>query len=81
MSIANRLLSNYLFQSSGYFVAARIHALDSMGGLDGFTTNTKDVTRKFLVTLELRDAAGRHFNFDEVGSGLGYRHFSRVRLA
>lgn len=72
VDLVNRLLSNYLFQSSGYFVAARIHALTSLNGFDGATTNTKDVDRKFLVTLELRDAAGRHFNFDEVGSGLGY---------
>ena len=72
VDLVNRLLSNYFFQSSGYFVAARIHALASLDGFDGVTTNTKDVDRKFLVTLELRDAGGRHFNFDEVGSGLGY---------
>ena len=72
VDLVNRLLSNYLFQSSGYFVAARIHSLASLEGFDGATTNTMDVDRKFLVTLELRDAAGRNFNFDEVGSGLGY---------
>lgn len=73
VDLVNRLLSNYLFQSSGYYVAARIHALAALEGFDGITMNTTaDVDRKFLVTLELRDAAGRHFNFDEVGSGLGY---------
>jgi hypothetical protein len=72
VDLVNRLLSDYLFQSSGYFVAARIHALASLDGFDGVSTNAKDVGRKFLVTLELRDAAGRHFNFEEVGSGLGY---------
>ena len=72
VDLVNRLLSNYLFQSSGYFVAARIHALATLDGFDGVTMNIKDVDQKFLVTLELRDAAGRHFNFDEVGSGVGY---------
>lgn len=72
VDLVNRLLSNYLFQSSGYFVAARIQALTSLERFDGATTNTMDADRKFLVTLELRDAVGRNFNFDEVGSGLGY---------
>jgi predicted ATPase len=72
VDLVNRLLSNYLFQSSGYFVAARIHALALLDSFDDAATNTMNVERKFLVTLELRDAAGRHFNFEEVGSGLGY---------
>lgn len=72
VDLVNRLLSDYLFRSSGYFVAANIHELTSLRGLEGFSPNTTDVDRKFLASLELRDAAGRHFNFDEVGSGLGY---------
>lgn len=72
VDLVNRLLGDYLFRSSGYFVAANIHELTSLSGLEGLSSNTKDVDRKFLASLELRDAAGRHFNFDEVGSGLGY---------
>lgn len=72
VDLVNRLLGDYLFQSSGYFVAARIHALALLDSFEDAATNPKDTNRKFLVTLELRDAAGRHFNFDEVGSGLGY---------
>ena len=72
VQLVNRLLSDYLFQSSGYLLAASVLQLVSLDGSGGVTTNTEDVDRKFLVTLELRDAAGRHFNFEEVGSGLGY---------
>ncbi len=72
VDLVNRLLGDYLFRSSGYFVAANIHELTSLGGLEGIIPNIKDIDRKFLASLELRDTAGRHFNFDEVGSGLGY---------
>jgi hypothetical protein len=74
VDLVNRLLGDYLFRSSGYFLAAGIHELISLGlgGLDDNRPNTKDVSRKFLVSLELRDSAGRRFGFDEVGSGLGY---------
>ncbi len=72
VDIVNRLLSNYLFKSSGYFVGAMIHELTKLVGIDGVDTDTSVIDRTFLVTLELRDAAGRSFNFDEVGSGLGY---------
>ncbi len=72
VDLVNRLLGDYLFRSSGYFVAANIHELTSLSGPEGLSPNIKDVDRKFLASLELRDAAGRHFNFDEVGSGLGY---------
>jgi predicted ATPase len=72
VDIVNHLLGNYLFQSSGYFVGARIHELTKLVGIDGANTNTSALDRTFLVTLELRDVSGRHFNFDEVGSGLGY---------
>ena len=72
VDLVNRLLGDYLFRSSGYFVAANIHELTSLSGPQGISPNTKDVDLKFLASLELRDAAGRHFNFDEVGSGLGY---------
>ncbi len=72
LDLVNRLLGDYLFRTSGYFVAANVHELTLLGGLEGLRQNPKNVDRKFLVSLELRDAAGRHFNFDEVGSGLGY---------
>ena len=70
VNLVNRLLGDYLFQSSGYFVAAGIHELTAVRGPEGVSRNVKD--RKFLVSLELGDSAGRRFNFDEVGSGLGY---------
>lgn len=74
VDLVNRLLSDYLFRDSGYFVAAGVHELTALGlgsGDDvGYTT--KKGGRKFLVSLELRDSVGRHFYFDEVGSGLGY---------
>lgn len=74
VDLVNRLLGDHLFQSSGYFVAAGVHELTPLGldGLDDIKTNSKDIGRKYLVSLELRDSAGRRFNFDEVGSGLGY---------
>jgi len=72
IGLVNRLLGDYLFRASGYFVAAGVHELISLGGPEGIKNNPKDVNRKFLVSLELRDATGRRFNFDEVGSGLGY---------
>jgi hypothetical protein len=72
LDIVNGLLSNYLFQSSGYFVGARIHELTKLVETDGANMNTNVSDGTFLVTLELRDSSGRHFNFDEVGSGLGY---------
>ena|GEM_PF-3038980 len=74
VDLVNRLLGDYFFQSSGYFVAAGIHELTPLGldGIDDITTNSKDLDQKYLVSLELRDSAGRRFNFDEVGSGLGY---------
>jgi hypothetical protein len=74
IDLVNRLLSEYLFRSSGYFVAAGIHELTPVGfaGPVDIKRNTKDSARKYLVSLELRDAVGRRFNFNEVGSGLGY---------
>jgi hypothetical protein len=74
VDLVNRLLSDYLFRSSGYFVAAGIHELTPLGSAGPHDTrpNTSDVGRKYLVSLELHDSAGRRLHFDEVGSGLGY---------
>lgn len=74
VDLVNRLLSEYLFQSSGYFVAAGVNELTPLGASDNddMGENTNNAGRKFLASLELRDAAGRRFNFDDVGSGLGY---------
>ena len=74
VDLVNRLLGDYLFRSSGYFVAAGVHELKSLGvrDPDDVQSNTGDAGRRFLASLELCDAAGRRFNFDEVGSGLGY---------
>lgn len=72
VGLVNRLLGDYLFRASGYFVAAGVHELIAPAGPEGLSANKQDADRKFLVSLELRDAAGRRFNFDEVGSGLGY---------
>ena len=64
----------YLFSSSGYFVSAGIHELTSLSSNanDEMWPNAMGAARKFLVSLELGDSTGRRFNFDEVGSGLGY---------
>ena len=74
LDLVNRLLGDYLFSSSGYFVSAGIHELTLMGSSDpdGIGVSSEVVSRKFLVSLELSDSSGRRFNFDEVGSGLGY---------
>ena len=74
VDLVNRLLSDYLFRSSGYIVAAGIHELTPLGsaGPHDARPNTSDVGRKYLVSLELHDSAGRRLHFDEVGSGLGY---------
>ncbi len=74
VDLVNRLLGDYLFRSSGYFVTAGVHEITSLAstGNDDIGHNAKDVGRKFLASLELRDSAGRRFNFEEVGSGLGY---------
>lgn len=83
VDLVNHLLGNELFGSSesndllgspGYDVAAGVHELIPLGKGDsgGNGPNTKDISRIFLASLELRDPAGRRFRFDEVGSGLGY---------
>jgi len=74
VDLVNHLLGDHFFQSSGYFVAAGIHELTPLGfdGLDDDNTKVTNIGQKYLVSLELRDSAGRHFNFDEVGSGIGY---------
>lgn len=74
VDLVNRLLSDYVFRDAGYFLAAGIHELTALGSRDAQDVGTSDEQggRKFLVSLELRDAIGRHFYFDEVGSGLGY---------
>ncbi|MEJ5898340.1 AAA family ATPase [Aquabacterium sp. G14] len=74
LDLVNRLLADYLFSSSGYFLAAGVHELTllSSGVSDEKAEGSAGTGRKFLVSLELSDSAGRRFNFDEVGSGLGY---------
>lgn len=74
VDLVNRLLGDYLFRSSGYFVAAGAYALIPLGIAepDENSSNMKGAYRRFLVSLELCDSSGRRFNFDEVGSGLGY---------
>lgn len=72
----NRLLADHLFRQAGYFVAADVHELVAPCLIDRQGTAAdrpiESGRRRFLVTLGLRDPAGRHFDFDEVGSGLGY---------
>ena len=70
IDLINRLLGEYLFRSSGYFVAAGIHELTPIES--GEQENKTNIDRKFLVSLELRDSVGRKLNFNEVGSGIGY---------
>lgn len=74
IDLVNRLLSDYLFSASGYFLAAGAHELTSLGSVKSGEKKSvsTDAGRKFLVSLELSDSVGRRFNFDEVGSGLGY---------
>ena len=74
VDLVNRLLADYLFSSSGYFVSAGIHELTSLSSNanDEMWPKAMGAARKFLVSLELGDSTGRRFNFDEVGSGLGY---------
>jgi hypothetical protein len=72
----NRLLGDYLFRQVGYLVAAEVYELTAPLAIDHHGTvpssQTKPERRRFLVSLGLRDSTGRHFDFDEVGSGLGY---------
>lgn len=72
----NRLLSEYLFRQVGYFVAAEVYELTAPRSFVGqgalANSQSKPERRRFLVSLGLRDATDRHFDFDEVGSGLGY---------
>lgn len=74
VKLVNRLLGDYLFRDAGYFVSTAVHELTQLGPLDehDVAATKKHGRRKFLASLELRDSVGRHFYFDEVGSGLGY---------
>jgi len=73
IDLVNRLLREYLFSTSGYFLAAGVHEFTSLRPLRSDEKNVyTDAGRRFLVSLELSDSTGRRFNFDEVGSGLGY---------
>lgn len=74
IDLVNRILSEYLFRSSGYFLAAKINELvpvsEAVTPRDAIAES--ELSRRFLVTLELRDADGRSLQFEDVGSGLGY---------
>jgi hypothetical protein len=73
----NRMLTDHLFRERGYRLAAEYRFLLSQKQLDEITDGAEldeyAITYyPVLVRLFLVDARGRRFNFDQVGSGLGY---------
>ncbi len=85
LPLVNRLLREYVFRERGYCLAADVHelvALDRNGPRAVDSPLAAGGGRhRYLVSLVLRDSANRTFNFDEVGSGIGYVLPVLIRLA
>ncbi len=73
----NHIFSSVLFQERGYKLKAVLRQLIEVGGTSSENSShlgddSEDVVYPVLVQMELVDSTGRTFDFDQVGSGLGY---------
>jgi hypothetical protein len=70
----NRALSDHLFMERGYRIAADFRLLLDLDQFTNISFSTEEDAAYYpaLVRMFLVDSEGRRYDFDEVGSGLGY---------